>query len=240
MPIWPHIWRKTGIGGDNRDVAAPDIVLQVVTIFSVFGGVCLVALLVWGAYRLWLSRKTRGVEASSFVFGIISAVLLAGAISLVHPVFDRYLLPLIPCLVLAMACSAPSPPTIPQWSVVVGGFLVAVMAAYSVASAHNHNAEKRTYLQAIRNLLAQGIPRDTIDAGWVWNGENAFGRYGRKITPGRDWYRSRDYVVTVRRYEPQYVLIHSYPVPRWQIWGKPGAVVHVYQRQVAPPIAPSQ
>jgi hypothetical protein len=112
---------------------------------------------------------------------------------------------------------------------VSGGFLAAT-AFYVVVSAHNYTAEKRTYMTAIADLMAQGVPRDAIDAGWVWNGEHGFGRFKSETHYYKGWYRTRDYVVTVRQREPKYELLRRYSVPRWRIWGKAGLTVNVYGR----------
>ncbi len=230
MPIWPHTWKKTGVGADNHDVSAPQAILDVVTALSIIGGVCLVVLLAYGAYRL-LARQMTGSQATGFAFGIVAAAAFAGSISLVAPVFDRYLLPLIPCLALALVCSVPPQATLPRWSRLVSGGILAAMALYVVVSAHNYTAEKRTYMTAIADLVDQGIPRDTIDAGWVWNGEHGFGRF-KSEHYYKGWYRSRDYVVTVRQREQGYLLLRRYDVPRWQIWGRPGWTVNAYTRQI--------
>jgi hypothetical protein len=115
---------------------------------------------------------------------------------------------------------------------------LAAMAIYSTANMHNHMVEKRARKDAIDWLLSRGVPRDTIDASWIFNGEPLSERYGTRPPPdanahvrlkamlSKEWYRRRDYVIATRD-EPNYQLLRKFPVERWPIWGGKGVDVLV-------------
>jgi len=234
MPIWPHTWRSWGIAADSYGVTAPPIFLEFVTVISVCGGVFLLTCIGHAAYHL-LRERPRAVGAWEFVFGLLGAAALLGILSLIDQKFDRYLLPAIPWIALSAMFAVPEKRNFapPLWALVASGVLVAGMAWYSIVNEHNYMAEKRVWAAAINELVAQGIPRETIDATWIFNGEVSYGRFGTKTGASPDWYRSRDYVVGIWP-EPNYTLLHRYPVPRWPIWGSTGSAVLVYGPKAEP------
>jgi hypothetical protein len=214
MPIWPHTWHHSGLGADARDFELPLIVRQLVTLFSTLGGVLLAAGLAYGIYDVWVTARFRGNRASQLIFGVLGAAIFAGSIGLANPIFDRYLLPLIPCISLALCCSIPRERE-SIWALLLAAVLLTVMIFHSIIAAHNYTADKRTRSAAVAYLTAQGIPRDTIDATWVFNGEHAYANFGDR--PGRRWYRYRDYVVGPG-WQPKRKLLRSFTVPRWSLW----------------------
>lgn len=244
MPIWPHTWHAAGLAADSAGVNAPKVFSVAATVLSVLGGVLLFICVARATYDAVSATPARGLASWGFVFGVIGALALMAVLSLINFKYDRYLLPIVPWLALLVALSIRAPPNwntlIPRWSLLASGAFLAGMAWYSIVNEHNHMAEKRVRAGAIIDLTAQGVPRDTIDPGWVFNGE-LYDRFGIKV-PKREkmdaataraiifpkyWYRSRDYVVGTRG-EPDYVLLRRYPVPRWPIWGSTGPDILVY------------
>jgi len=232
MPIGYNIWNQNGIGPDLAGgVPVPRLFWQVVTLLSVSGGVLLLASLAFAAFRTW-SVATRDQEAWGLVFGLLGAAATAGFLFLVALQYDRYLLPLIPWLALSVAFAVPrvQSATLPRWCLAAGGVLLAGMAFYSIVTAHNYLAEKRVVVVAIDGLTARGVPRDSIDGSWVFNGDALYGRTGNS---NFDWYRSRDYIVGFQM-EPNYTLLRRYPVPRWPIWHSRGPDLLVHGPKTGP------
>ncbi len=233
MPISPHTWRNNGLGADGVDVGAPYWFGASVTFLAALGGTLSVACIARGAYEAW--KGLPGARRSGLAFGLLGVLVLIGAMSVVDRVYDRYLLPLIPFVALALVSSATmASSTTPRWSVAVGGLFLALMASFSIVGVHNYTAEKRVYVAAINDLVARGVQRDTIDAGRIFNGEIAYGRFGEGI-----WYRSRDFVLSARGKRDQillrdYTQVSDYPVPRWPIWGSRGPILGVYAVKPGP------
>ena len=197
------------------------------------GGVLLVICLGHAAYGGLAFARTRGLTTWGFVFGLMGAVTLAASLSLISIRFDRYLLAIIPWLAFSVSLALPTAHdvTVRRWSLAVSGVFLAGMAGYSIVNQHNHMAEKRVWAAAIDELVAQGIPRENIDAGWVFNGEKAYGRFGDMRS--YQWYSKRDYTVGFRLGN-DYPVLHNYPVPRWPIWGSTGPEIGVYGPKSAP------
>lgn len=235
MPIWPHTWNVWGVGADYSGARDPLIFGQIAMVLAVVGGVLLAANVAYAACLILRQGAPAGL-CQQLVFALLGAAALISVISTVTYPFDRYLLPALPWLALFIALAAflPRHAAIPRWTLVVGGVFLAAMTIYSITSAHNYTAQKRARVDAIDWLLAQGIPRDTIDASWVFNGESAYGRFGSRTDAAKDWFRSRDYVVSTRR-EADYVLLRRFPVPYWSLWGRWGPDVLVHARMPGSP-----
>ncbi len=79
------------------------------------------------------------------------------------PIFDRYLLPLLPAVVVALLLhfqnSVRRPAPLPAWVVLV------LWALYGVASMHDYLAATRARLSAAAAVAAKGVPRTAITAG---------------------------------------------------------------------------
>jgi 4-amino-4-deoxy-L-arabinose transferase-like glycosyltransferase len=229
LPTRGNTWNTGGFGPDASGLSAPDLFWQVVTVLSVFGGAVL--FFACAALSVSTALRERGSDTWGFVFGFVGASVLAGVLGLVAIRFDRYLLPLIPWLSLSLVFAVPVDRNLmPRWSVLVGGILLSAMAWYSIVNLHNYFAEKRVRVAAIEYLTARGVARDSIDAGWVFNGDLFYGRYGQPgllppLSAGgawsHDWYRTRNYIVGTSP-EPGYTVLHRFPVPRWQVWGSRG------------------
>jgi hypothetical protein len=228
MPNWPHTWHKTGVGAGSRGISAPEMFLETVTVLSVLGGVLLVICLFLGA--ILIARRNPGA-IWAYVFALMGAAGLAGILCLITFKWDRYLLPIVPWLVLAVALSMSSARhTVPRWSLAVGGIIVLGTAWYSIVSGHNYTAERRVWATAIHDLVAQGVPRATIDGTWIFDGEELFGygRSGQKTARFMRWYTRRDYVIGANSrprvgsvsHDPSFELYRKYDVPRWRFWGR--------------------
>jgi hypothetical protein len=224
MPIWFDTLKFNGIGPASGGIIPPPHFWPVVTVLAELGGVLLLTSVLYAAYSHFYSPAK-----CSLAFALLGAASLSAPISVITVFmrFDRYLLPIIPWLALASA-STTKRASLPRVSIILGGIFLCGMAWYSVVNVHNLLAEKRVVATALESLVKEGVPRESIDASWIFNGEALYGRYGSKRSEV-GWYKSRDYVIGAWR-EPEYKLLRSYPVPRWAIWGSKGADVFVWRR----------
>jgi hypothetical protein len=229
MPIWnePNYWRVSGIGADVVGLKSPPWFFPVVTVFSILGGVLLVTCLVYVLIHGVKATRARGALASEIIFALLGATALAGMLIFVEYKFDRYLLPLIPWLALAVVhVSSLSQCPVSAWSYLVGVACLAGMGWYSITNMHNYAIEKRTVEKALSELLARGVPRETINAGWTFNGDQLYDRF-RKKRPSGPWLETEDFIISAHP-RSGFKLIATYPVNRWPLWGSKGSPVRVY------------
>lgn len=116
-------------------------------------------------------------DRSLHVFGIFSAgylvLLFPGVLS--QLAFDRYMLPLIPLLMLtALPYFSRFKRPIP----VVAWACLALFAAYGIAATHDYFAAERTRTIAAEQLEKSGIRRDLISAGFEYDGWTQVERSG--------------------------------------------------------------
>jgi hypothetical protein len=226
MPIWAYAntWRVTGIGPDVGGIRAPYWFFEILTVLSIVGGVLLIACISHAIYNQLIVRKSSGCAAYMLVFGLLGAAASTGVLSFVEIKFDRYIVAVVPWLALALVAGIPqSRFTVQPWSLALSGMLIAGMMWYSVVNTHNYMAEKRVWAGAITDLVVEGVPREIIDGGWVFNGDSLYGRFGSKRARG-SWMKSRDYWIRAMGCYglEAYEIARRYPVPRWPIFGAQG------------------
>jgi hypothetical protein len=228
MPIWFDTLRFNGIGPYSGGIMPPLNFWLIVTVLAQLGGILLLTGIFYAAYNLLVSYDNTNIK-SGLAFAFLGAGSLSVPISLIDTFmrFDRYLLPIIPWLSLALASSTKRA-GLARAPNVLGAIFICLMAGYSVLNVHNLLAEKRVIVKALDDLGKEGVPRDSIDASWIFNGETLYGLYGSKNSE-KGWYKSRDYVIGPWQ-EPDYKLVRSYPVARWSIRGLKGTDVFVWRR----------
>jgi hypothetical protein len=89
-------------------------------------------------------------------------------------IFDRYLLPLMPCIATLLLVwsesDVPDADTSPRRAMPIAWATVAVIACYGIASTQDFWALARARVIATRKLEAAGVPRTSISAGLEYNG----------------------------------------------------------------------
>ncbi len=245
MPVWSNniieAWTLGGV--DVQGVPPPGWFWPFISFLSAFGALTLVAaLLVTGLMIAWQTGKT---SAAIALFAGVTALALLGSLALLPrgTQFDRYIIPVVPCLVIFLCmrlrASVETTQPIPRWAITVSSTLLAVIAVYSILGTHDFLAEKRAQWVALQDLIQQDhVLADTIDAGWVYNAPTSFGVYG---DPNRidTWYRSREYLVFSGRIAEMpkltgYSRIRTYPVPRWAPWAQAPGSIFVMHRNNPP------
>ena len=241
MPVWSNnIIEAWSLGGvDVIGVPPPGWFWPIITFLSAFGALTLiVALLVTGLMVGWQTGKTPAAVA---LFAGVTALALLGSLALLPrgTQFDRYIIPVVPCLVIFLCmrlrASVENTQPIPAWARATGAATLAVLAVYSVLGTHDFLAEKRAQWVALQDLIQQDhVLPDVIDAGWVYNAPTSYGVYG---DPNRidTWFRSREFLVFSERIAEMprltaYSRIRTYPVSRWAPWAQaPGSIVVMHR-----------
>jgi hypothetical protein len=97
-------------------------------------------------------------------------------------IFDRYLLPLLPVVLLLGLDGAP--PHLARSPLILA--CVALGGAFSVAATHEYLSWNDARDRAVRALVAQGIPAEDIDGGFEVNGPLHFEAYRKRTGQLRD------------------------------------------------------
>ncbi len=239
FPNWGNTLQIYGLGGElgrlpeGAELFGPIMprgVRLALTYLASVGGVLLAACLAASALDRLMRKEPQPFDVG--LFALATGLALFGPIMFLELRFDRYFIPVIPCLLIAAAAplAARAPP---RALFAVSCALLAARAAYSVAAAHDFMAMKRVQWRAYADVARHARP-ETIDGGWVLNGQASFGRYGKaRYGDPKDvfgWYVRADYMVGTQTPPPGYETIAVYPVDRWLTWGKSGHPVLVQRR----------
>lgn len=224
------MWRDTlnglsGMGVENMGTPMPIWLRLALTLASSFGGLLLVAALAASAVTI-VRRRSDGFDIA--VFAASTALCLLAPVAFVEMRFDRYLAPILPCVLLALS------PLLTgrgqgRTSAVLAAAALIMMAGWSIGGTHDSLQAKRVQWRAYTELL-KTIPADHIDAGWVLNGAMSFGKYGT-VYDLNSWYERADYKLTAFE-PPGYAVVSRHPVERWLPWNWSGSPIIVSRRLV--------
>jgi hypothetical protein len=217
FPMWVDTLNTyNGVGAaDDAGTPLPQTTRIILTALASLGGVLLLPALA-GAVLAW----RRAPRASAFdvpLFAAVVALATLGSIALILTRFDRYLISAIPCVLLALSPLL-TLPALRRAGIMAGFATLAMMGLVTIGATHDYLAFKRTHWQAYARL-AQCVPTDRINAGWVANGASNFGRYGNPLDFDT-WYESPDYLVRAARRKRGYAIVETHPVERWLPWSQ--------------------
>jgi len=155
--------------------------IRAVVAMAVYGSICLLAgeiprlrILTRRAVN-FLSRppETQFALAAMSLFSVVYFVLLVLRPTEID-VFDRYLLPLMPCaaaiLLIWFQADNQEPERMKRLVMPVAWTVLAVLASYAVLSTQDFWSLARARVAATKRLEAAGIPRTAIDAGMEYDG----------------------------------------------------------------------
>lgn len=132
--------------------------------YIVTGVLCIVGL-VFGAIIFWqyLKTKVRKKTAHWFIglFGLLYFILLLPILS-----FDRYLIVLLPLLILGLAQVMQKF----KWSKTGYVCLLFLIAIYSLVGTYNYLAWNKARWSLADRLMSRGVAKHDIEAGYEWNG----------------------------------------------------------------------
>ncbi len=239
FPMWGNTIRPEGLGADLGPLvqgaslvgpSAPVWLRVLMTDFAALGGLLLIVCLGVSVLERFRNRATQSFDVGTFA--LITGLALLAPIMLLELRFDRYFVPIIPCLLIAAAAPA-GEWRAPRALLLAGYALLLPIAAYSVVATRDFMETKRVHWRAYSDVTRHARP-EHIDGGWVLNGQASFGRFGaaRNGDPTNvlRWYERADYMVGTQSVVPGYVAIAAYPVDRWLTWGKPGRPILVQRR----------
>lgn len=183
IPWMPSTLNWEGINGDAPLPGLPVVLtrpIRAVVALTVYAAACILAgeLL---QIRELARRAWRALISPSPTEFALAAMLLVSVAYFVAMMiraiefdpFDRYLLPLMPCvstaLLLQSAAGNPDAERIrPRVMPLAWGILL-ITGAYAILSTHDYWSLARARVTATRRLEAAGIPRTAIDAGMEYN-----------------------------------------------------------------------
>ncbi len=85
-------------------------------------------------------------------------------------VLDRYLLTLVPGLILWLLCRRDQTPEPSRPACVASALILAVFAYYSIGRTHDCFAQRRAVVELAGRLTHVGIPRNLVSGGFEYNG----------------------------------------------------------------------
>jgi 4-amino-4-deoxy-L-arabinose transferase-like glycosyltransferase len=230
MPAWGNIMEKAGIGPLTlRDTfllqrhmpELPRSFWLAVTILSVIGSALLIMALVQGTTGI--VARARGVRMSASdaatTFLLLTAAILLSPF-VVAPLFDRYLIPVLPFLAAGIAgiasTSACSPRLNAKGIRFAAAILLAVLAWFSVCGTRDYLAWNRLRWQALDQLLKskRATPKD-IDGGFEFNALYLYDPKYRQTPDKSWWWVSRDTYMIAFGPLPGYRLAGEYTYQHW-------------------------
>lgn len=239
MPIWNDGLGRWGVGPDHYQPVPPPGFALTLTVLSVAGGSMGLAVLILRLVQIWKSdHRDRIAVHLTLAFAV--GVTLYSPILITPSRFDRYLLPILPCLFVVLL-AIPGRAAAGAFSAVrLRGALLWVavvpflgLGLYGLAATRDYLATSRARQAGLDFALALGHPRETIDAGWVLNGRDLYGRVGRMRTTTSvgSWHGDPVVCVDVR---PRfgYDVVAAIPVHRIMPWFELGEAPMLVQRRM--------
>jgi dolichyl-phosphate-mannose-protein mannosyltransferase len=240
MPIYGNIIYDFGLGPallydtyvlelPNLTKASP-IFWIIVTAVSVLSGAVLIDSLIFSAINLVKSDKTPDRTEVKYpaVFAIITGILYFAPLAITS-YFDRYLIFLIPLVMIFIFAGTNTVSATGKTSFVVGFIVAILFACFTLAGTHDYLAWNRARWQALNRLTTeQDISPHMIDGGFEFNGWNRDPSYPEKFI--RKWWVYRDdYVIAFGDIEG-YKKTSEYPYQKWLPFGNDKIVVLQKQR----------
>ncbi len=238
MPYLDNIVTTHGSFGENEIVAGSRaIVLSTgirvgLTAISVLAGATFLVCVLSGLWRSVSRQRCRGSVGPRLAellgtpaAGLVGVAFLQWTATLaMHSHFDRYLLPIAPFAILALAGSLdmakPRTGRVVAW----GGIGLVLVAAWGVTISRDQFVLHRAVWRAASSLVAHGVSPQHVEAGYEWDGWHAEDRFRTERTRSAaseypeagvlPWY-----VRTFRDLEPMYVVALS-PVRGYTVIGK--------------------
>ncbi len=211
MPVLPNVLAPWGIGPVTlRDIyilhlphmrPLPAPFWLAVTILSILGGGILLACLLLSALRLPLGTRSLRWEHTPVVvlFVLVGCLAYCKPICLV-PLFDRYVIGVLPLLLCLMALSASRlSPCVQRRRLAIAACVLAPYMLFSVAGTRDYLTWNKLRWEVLRTLTQdQSIPPTQIDGGYEFNGWYGYDAAYRP-PPAKSWWWIHDdqYLVSV-------------------------------------------
>lgn len=234
MPLSGNVFFDFGLGPPTlRDTyllnlphfpTAPHSFWFALTVASVIGSVVLIARLSTAVSRVSAAQKSGGRTSRAqmvFVLVVCAAYLVGTAVSTSSPAFsffDRYVLFVMPPLMLVLVHGAPSLGASRRAATFAGVAVALGYGVFAVGATHDYLAWNRARWHAVDDLFGRGISYRKIDGGFE---VNAWYRYdpSHPIESTNSFFlRKSDYVVSFGPLKG-YAEMRRYPYSRWMTLG---------------------
>jgi hypothetical protein len=242
FPGWGDILNRWAGVGPERVGTPPPELLQHIAGGLAGAGAVLLALAIVGLGLQWWRKPAPESGLDTRVLGLGTALVLLAPVALTSLSFDRYLIPVIPCLCLALIPFETEDANSRPW--LAAGFALALaMGLFSTLSTHDYIAWKRVQAGAFQDLR-RTIPVANIDAGWVLNG-SVSDASKLEVDQILKWRAGAEYLIG-SKVRPGYQVIKTYPVPREAPWNQGDGPLLIERRvaatgvQIPAKIAPPQ
>jgi hypothetical protein len=230
---WNSLNNYNGLGGEEyMKTPIPDWLRVVLTALASLGGVLLVCALAGSVFAWFRERPARGFDIPVFALGVAVATLTP--VALITFRFDRYLVPPLPCIAIALSVLLAR--QIPSRGLLIGAFsAVFVMSAVTILAVHDLTEYKRVHFAAYQRLI-QTVPPRFVNAQWIANMSENYEYMGRPRQVEGAFERAC-YLVSVTQTEG-YTTIASLPVDRWMPGSQAGPPVRVQVKNERPNARP--
>ena len=227
LPFLGNIWYDLGLGPTTlRDtyvldqpnqVTAPSTIWLALTIAGCLGGGLLAYCLSLGLATFKRPAKDRDSLPGWALVLLWSVLILYWAplavTSLSFGCFDRYLIPMMPFLMMLIVPIIRMPAN--RAFITISLLVIAFYGAFSVGATHDYMAWNEARYEGLHDLLKSGVPPSKIDGGFEYNGWFLYNPYyTSKRFPNWWWAGDDDYVATFNPI-PGYRHFRSYPFRRW-------------------------
>ncbi|MBX3027032.1 glycosyltransferase family 39 protein [bacterium] len=229
MPLRGNVLITSGLGpitlndiyirGLANDPQLPPAWWWAVTALALLATAALIGRLAAALARAWRERADPASPGAARALLLCTAALYLGP-CVVIPMFDRYLLPFVPLIGVAL-----TPPDggrgLHRRARLAAGAALLLLAAYAVGGTHDYLAWNRARWQALRQLAADGVAANRIDGGIEFNAP-LFYVEGATTggVPGRSWWWVADdeYLIAMGPV-PGYDVVRELPYGRWLLPG---------------------
>jgi 4-amino-4-deoxy-L-arabinose transferase-like glycosyltransferase len=211
-PVTLNDWYIRGLANDPR---LPPAFWWAATACAIVGVALLAAQGAAAIARTWGERHDAAAPTAAVRTLLLASVGFYLAITCVAVQFDRYLLPLVPLLGVALL-----PPdggrTTPRRRFLGAAVLLAPLAGYAVAGTHDYLAWNRARWQALQQLADAGVAATRIDGGLEFNAPHFYVEGDGGGGGGRSWWWVADdeYLIAMGPV-PGYTVERRVPYRRW-------------------------
>jgi 4-amino-4-deoxy-L-arabinose transferase-like glycosyltransferase len=128
--------------------------------------------------RALLTRRSPGPRDFVYIFGVGAGLATFFGLQ----IYDRYFLPLLPCLIIVllrrMAGGA-------RWRWAVAGAILVVVGGFSLLAQADFADRATARWTAGNEVLSRGITYSDLAAGYEWNGMHYYDALGRRLLDSR-------------------------------------------------------
>lgn len=233
MPLHGNVLSKAGIGPSDL-ASSPALFRLLMTFLAFFGAFLQVPGLIRGSSIESFASRRAG-------FGAQRPHVLAFALAIIaiefapmpflglgpHGFYDRYLIVLLPWLMVILAGCDFAPPSSRRRAAWVTGVAALVsMTAFSIGATHDYMAMHRTHWAALDDTMRRyHVGPESIDGGFEFNAWYLYDdNYISK--PGKSWWWVIDDDYVVQRFlRLGYEKLAEYSVDCWLPWSSGEAIV---------------